>query len=76
MADLQSQVRVGHKRENFNVSHYSAYYSTATVLNGLLSKISGWVVAPLDPPLPVRVEHGATGSRVSSVSRDPFHQKK
>jgi hypothetical protein len=56
VADLQCQARVGHKRENFNASYYSAYCSAATVLNGLFSKISGWAVAhtahPLDQPLP------------------------
>jgi hypothetical protein len=55
VADLQCQVRVGHKRENFNTNCYIDYYSVATVLNGLFSKISGWTVAhtahPLDPPL-------------------------
>jgi hypothetical protein len=45
VADLQCQVKVGQKRENFNASGYRAYYNTTTVLNGLFSKISGWVVA-------------------------------
>jgi hypothetical protein len=41
VADLQCQVRVGHKKENFNANCYSAYYSIATVLNELFSQISG-----------------------------------
>jgi hypothetical protein len=32
VVDLQCQVRVGHKRENFNISYYNAYYNIATVL--------------------------------------------
>jgi hypothetical protein len=32
VADLQCQVKVTHKRENFNASYDSTYYSTITVL--------------------------------------------
>jgi hypothetical protein len=31
VTDLQCQVRVGHKRENFNADCYIAYYNTTTL---------------------------------------------
>jgi hypothetical protein len=36
VTDLQCQARVGHKRENFNASCYSAYYHAATVLKRII----------------------------------------
>jgi hypothetical protein len=36
VVDLQCQVRVGHKRENFNMSYYNAYYNIATVLKWIV----------------------------------------
>jgi hypothetical protein len=46
------QVRVGHKRENFNTSCYSA----TTMLNELFSKISGWTVSSSSGHLPCFVQ--------------------
>jgi hypothetical protein len=45
VVDLQCQVRVGQKRENFNAELLRCLLQYCYSVNGLFSKISGWVVA-------------------------------
>jgi hypothetical protein len=64
MTDLQCQVRVGQKRENFNVNCYGAYYSTAIVLIDYFLKSQGgsWPTRPTPRSAPDTTHRTAGGN--------------